>query len=174
MPRIDQLISAAVDAVRRSGALEEMTLTGVVSAVGSDGTVTVARDTDTYPKVRLLSALGRPTVGDLVVIHRGLGGWTCLGVAQTSNAPRIQRGTVLASNAAATSFSVAVTFPQPFSAVPSVTTDINSGSGSLRYWQSRANSVTAAGFSLFLLTTDAAAGAIDWSSVPVSWIATDL
>ncbi|MFF7408696.1 hypothetical protein [Streptomyces lydicus] len=79
MAAVDTLINATLDAVRKSGMLEAGALMATVSAVNSDGTATVTRGTDTYPKVRLLTGYNVPTVGDRVEILKTSGGWVCVG-----------------------------------------------------------------------------------------------
>lgn len=75
----DSLMSATLEHVRKSGALTENCRMGEVSAVGTDGTITVSAAGETLPRVRLLSSYPEPTVGALVSILRGSGGWICLG-----------------------------------------------------------------------------------------------
>lgn len=79
MAAIDAVIGAAINGVRKSGALESGALMATVTAVGTDGTVTVERGTDTYPKVRVLSGYTSPRTGDLVEIMKTAGGWVCIG-----------------------------------------------------------------------------------------------
>ncbi|MFF4952278.1 hypothetical protein [Streptomyces chattanoogensis] len=81
----DRLLDAVIKKVKDSGLLYSGILMGTVSAVGSDGTITVIRGTDTYPSVRLLSGYTSPAVNDTVEIMRTLGGWICLGALQTVN-----------------------------------------------------------------------------------------
>jgi hypothetical protein len=81
---IDAIIQSSVDAVKASGALESGALMGVVSAVGTDGTVTVTRGADVYPKVRLLSGYNNPAVADTVEMLKTVGGWVCLGRLRTA------------------------------------------------------------------------------------------
>lgn len=79
MAAIDRVIGAAVDSVKKSGVLEAGALMAIVSMVNSDGTVTVTRGDDTYPKVRRLSGYTGPAVGDVVEILRTSGGWVAIG-----------------------------------------------------------------------------------------------
>ncbi|MFI2187999.1 hypothetical protein [Streptomyces sioyaensis] len=83
MAGIDSLLSASVDAVKRSGAIENAALMATVSTVNSDGTVDVTRAGDSYPSVRLLTGYLIPTVGDSVEIIKTAGGWVCVGRLQT-------------------------------------------------------------------------------------------
>jgi hypothetical protein len=171
MAGIDNLLSASVDAVKRSGALENNALMATVSVINSDGTVDCTRTGDTYPSVRLLSSYLTPTVGDSVELLRTAGGWICVGALRTHSAPRMLSGTVSVSFTAATSTSVTVTFTRPFASTPNVVASIASGSGSARWFTARAINATTTGFTLFVLTSDAAAPAVDWVSLPVAWIA---
>ncbi|NED36686.1 hypothetical protein [Streptomyces sp. SID8499] len=79
----DRLVNAVIKKVKDSGLLWSGVLMGTVSAVGTNGTITVTRGTDTYPSVRLLASVA-PSVGDSVEIMRTLGGWVCLGVVQSA------------------------------------------------------------------------------------------
>jgi hypothetical protein len=81
---LDRIIAAVIDNIKKSGLLAQGTMAGTVSAVGSDGTVTVTRNGDTYPKVRRLVSYASPAVGHAVLIHRTLGGWVCLGQLATT------------------------------------------------------------------------------------------
>lgn len=85
MAAIDRVIGAAVDSVKKSGLVEAGVLMATVSVVNSDGTVTVTRGADTYPKVRLLSGYRDPTVSDIVEILKTAGGWVCVGKLRTTN-----------------------------------------------------------------------------------------
>ncbi|WP_326792040.1 hypothetical protein OHA79_09570 [Streptomyces sp. NBC_00841] len=80
---LDRIIAVVIDNIKKSGLLAQGTLSGTVSAVGTDGTVTVTRNADTYPKVRRLVSYTSPAVGHSVLIHRTLGGWVCLGQLAT-------------------------------------------------------------------------------------------
>ena len=60
----------------------DLARTGLVSAIGSDGTITVTVADSTYPAVRLLGCA--PAVGDLVTILRTAGGWVCVGAQAAS------------------------------------------------------------------------------------------
>lgn len=84
MSGLDILLGASVEAVKKSGALEDTALMAAVSAVNADGTVDVTRAGDTYPAVRLLNDYA-PVAGDLVQILKGRGGWVCLGRQATAD-----------------------------------------------------------------------------------------
>lgn len=70
-----------------------------------------------------------------------------------------------------TSFTRNITFTTPFTTVPHVSVNINSGAGPTARWGARAITVSTTGFTLFLFS-----GALGetgtWASVPVSWKAT--
>ncbi|MFE1763099.1 hypothetical protein ACFW81_02585 [Streptomyces angustmyceticus] len=83
MAGLDSLLGASVDAVKRSGAIENSALMATVAMVNTDGTVDVSRAGDTYPSVRLLTGYLMPTVGDSVEIIKTAGGWVCVGRLQT-------------------------------------------------------------------------------------------
>lgn len=128
MAAIDALIGASVAAVKKSGVIEGSALMATVSAVGTDGTVTATRGTDSYPKVRVLSGYQAPQAGDLVELLRAAGGWVCIGKLMTSNAPRIQSGQVSVAIPLANKWYTApVTFPKSFASTPIITATAASG-----------------------------------------------
>jgi hypothetical protein len=87
---------------------------------------------------------------------------------------RGQRGEALISFAAAVSATPAFVFPVAFppGVVPNVHVNINSNSGSTRYWTARAYGVTNTGFTFWFATSDAARVAEAWTNIPVQWTAT--
>lgn len=120
MAAIDKVIQASIDGVKRSGALESGALMGVVSAVDTGGTLTVARGTDVYPAVRILSGYNHPVVGDTVEILRTAGGWVCIGALRSSSAPRIQSGRATTPVPSGGFSDIAVTFSGAFPAAPRI------------------------------------------------------
>lgn len=71
------------------------------------------------------------------------------------------------------SFNLAITFTANlFTSAPNVHTNIATGSGVAAGWISRATSVTASGFNLYLAKVTAGENA--WSNIPVQWTATQL
>ncbi|MFI7009962.1 hypothetical protein [Streptomyces sp. NPDC050145] len=120
MTSVDRLIEAVLQQVRGSGMLEAGAMMGVVTAVGSDGTATVSRGSDIFPRVRLLAG-DVPAVGDRVELLRTAGGWVCLGALRRNSAPRVQSGTSSTPGGTANAWStVNVTFPTPFPTTPTV------------------------------------------------------
>jgi len=88
--------------------------------------------------------------------------------------PTIQsRMESVSSGGAVSSFTVAVTFDDayPSGVVPSVTTNIATGSGTFARWMSRAISITNTGFTLFIFRGDAADPTATWTNQPVNWTA---
>lgn len=81
---VDTLMTAVAASVADSGLLDSRARVATVSAVATDGTITVAVADGTIPRVRLLSGYASPTVGDLVVILSTVAGWVCLGATQTT------------------------------------------------------------------------------------------
>lgn len=80
--------------------MQETVRMATVTSVGTDGTVTVQRNDDVFPNVRVLSGYV-PAVGDVVEIATTLGGFVCLGKLvdwdtswqyPTINAPFFNRG----------------------------------------------------------------------------------
>lgn len=109
----DRLVNAVIRKVQESGVLWSGVQMATVSAVGTDGTITVTRDSDTFPRVRLLGSYA-PLVGDRVEIMRTLGGWVCLGPLQaaTSSVVDMRAGTVTITPSAANTPTFAnVTYP---------------------------------------------------------------
>lgn len=96
-----------------------------------------------------------------------------LEVSGKLTASNIQTGSVSVSFAALSQTTVAVTFPTayPVGTVPSVVTNINSGSGTTVRWGSRAISVTNTGFTLFVFKGDAADPAQTWTNIAVQYTA---
>lgn len=66
-----------------------------------------------------------------------------------------------------TSFTVAVTFTNPFILIPRVFVNINSGAGSTSGWGSRAINVDTTGFTIFVFGTSST-----WVDINVYWEAT--
>lgn len=78
---LDRIIAVVIDNIKKSGLLAQGTLSGTVSAVGTDGTVTVTRNADTYPKVQPAGVLHKPCRGPFRADSSHLG-W--LGVSRTT------------------------------------------------------------------------------------------
>ncbi|MGW3330623.1 hypothetical protein ACWDF9_08785 [Streptomyces rubiginosohelvolus] len=91
--------------------------------------------------------------------------------ADRLNAKDYQASTVLVSFTSQTSYTQAVTFPEPFPTAPIMNAEIASGSGTTGRFEARTINVSATGFTLFVLLTDTAEGADTWSNVPVHWTA---
>ncbi|MFD4000838.1 H-type lectin domain-containing protein [Streptomyces rubiginosohelvolus] len=87
------------------------------------------------------------------------------------NAKDYQAGVVLVSFTSQTSYTQAVTFPEPFPVAPIMNAEIASGSGATGRFEARPINVSATGFTLFALLTDTAEGADTWASQPVHWVA---
>ncbi|AUG87283.1 hypothetical protein HOS59_gp19 [Streptomyces phage Rowa] len=169
MAGLDSLLTASVDAVKKSGALEQNALMATVSVVNSNGTVDCTRAGDTYPSVRVLSSYQAPAVGHSVELLRSAGGWVCIGSLRTTTAPRIQTGTAVtpAWSGAVEWTEVAVTFPKPFGSTPTVVATpvsaITSGSTELEF---AVDGVTASGFQMRSRRSTS-------SVTTFNWIATD-
>ncbi|MFJ4960983.1 hypothetical protein ACIP6P_00690 [Streptomyces sp. NPDC088729] len=168
MAGLDALLGASVEAVKRSGALENNAFMATVSAVNSDGTVDCSRAGDAFPSVRVLSGYLNPRTGDSVEILRSAGGWVCVGAVMTSSAPRYQAGTANLA-VSGTSATLAVNFPNPFASLPVVVASLATGNGTFRYWSARAISASLTGFTAMALTSDAAAPSVTGESAPVAW-----
>ena len=149
IPYIDTVVSTVLGSVRKSGLLESFLVSGQVSTIGTDGTVTVTRGSDTYPKVRVLSGYLSPSVGDTVSILRGVSGWICPGRWRTNSAPRIQSAKVPGGSVTSNAWvDTAITFPIPFANVPRVVASASSGIGSGSDLKVIVDNETTAGFTL--------------------------
>lgn len=119
-----------------------------------------------------------PVPGELVALGLQGASWLVLGsLAGTPDGTaqpvrRIQSGTVLVSFTALAQTTLAVPFPFPFASVPQVMTNIASGAGETARWGSRAISVNASQFTLFVFDGDNPTATETWADVPVQWIAT--
>ena len=83
----------------------------------------------------------------------------------------IQRGVENVTFASAASHTRTITFPEPFSAPPIVHTNIAAAPGTIARWNSRAITVTATDFVLFVFKGDNADANVAWTDIPVHWIA---
>lgn len=115
-----------------------------------------------------------PAVGDVVSLlgQSSSAGtdptsWLVLGSASpgsTGLATGIQAGQVSLSFGPATSFTQLVTFATPYATAPNVMTNIASGAGSTAGWGSRAITVNATDFTLFVFGASST-----WVGIPVQW-----
>lgn len=88
-----------------------------------------------------------------------------------SPARALQDGIASVSFTSQTSYSQSVTFPTPFTTVPTMSVNIASGAGAAAHWDARAINVTTTGFTLFVFAPSGAT-AQTWSAIPVHWMAT--
>lgn len=109
-----------------------------------------------------------PVVGDNVAVVRQDSTWLGLGRTtdpNSGNFPQFQAGASDVTVAAATTATLAVTFATPFRDVPSVSTNINSGVAATAGWGSRAITVTATGFVIFIFGAAASfTASIQWQA----------
>ncbi|MEU4178206.1 hypothetical protein [Streptomyces sp. NPDC026589] len=87
------------------------------------------------------------------------------------NAKDYQAGVLLVSFTNLASYLLNQTFPDPFPVAPVMDVEIASGAGTTGRFEARAINVTATGWTLFVLITDAAEGPDTWSGVPIHWTA---
>lgn len=80
--------------------------------------------------------------------------------------------TELISFASAASYTQVITFDEAFPSVPAVMVSLNSPSGVAGKWTARAYNISATGFTLFILKTDAAEPNQAWTDQRVDWHAT--
>lgn len=111
-----------------------------------------------------------PNLGETVAIMRQDGTWMIMDRTQgpADATVKFQAGAISTNLAAATSALVPVVFAAPYAAIPSVATNISSGSGLLSGWGSRAINVTTTGFTVF------AFGAAATTTLPVQWQAQEM
>ena len=170
MPKpIDAILNAAADKAKSSRMVEESIRMGSVSAVATDGTITVTAAGSTFPKVRLLASTQVPVVGDSVEIANTLGGWVCLGVLRTSKAPRVQSGSLTMTSTTANEWSayVTVTFPIAFASAPIVVAMAQSGGPTVSAeMELKCTGVTSTSFQISQRRGSTSPGV-------VGWIATD-
>ncbi|WP_326678505.1 hypothetical protein [Streptomyces sp. NBC_01237] len=82
-----------------------------------------------------------------------------------------QAGQLVVSFTNLASYTLPVTFPEPFPVAPIMNCEIAAGAGSTGRFEARPINVTATGWTLFVLITDAAEGPDTWVGVPVHWTA---
>ncbi|MFD5901713.1 hypothetical protein ACFWHG_09440 [Streptomyces microflavus] len=87
------------------------------------------------------------------------------------NAKDYQANTLIVSFTNLASYTLNVTFPEPFPVPPIMSVEIAAGAGSTGRFEARAITVSATGWTLFVLLTDAAEGPDTWVGVPVHWTA---
>lgn len=80
-----------------------------------------------------------------------------------------RRGTVLMNFTTLSSATSIVNFGFTFPGIPTIVTNIDSGSGTTSRWESRAISATTTGFTMFVYQSQATTGT--WVDIPVSWVA---
>lgn len=90
------------------------------------------------------------------------------GATITNLANWTRRGTVLMSFSSVVSATAAVNFGFTFPGVPTVSTNIDTGTGSTARWESRAISITTTGFTMFVYQSQALTGS--WTDIPVSYV----
>lgn len=143
------------------------------TAVIRRGVVTTAPDASGLTKV----ALGGGTVdavalksfvlqvGDQVAVLADTDAYWIAGVIGAAIAP-VQSSARTLNVAAAATASLAVVFPRPFAATPSVFTNLSVAAGVGAGWISRATAVTATGFTIYLSGASATFTAtVDWLAV---------
>lgn len=150
--------------------------TGIVTAVNGDSLVV---DVSGVPIVAGYQRHYAPIEGDTVALAVQDASWLVLGAivaaspGSAEDGPRrVQSGTALVSFTTLASFTLAVTFPVPFTVVPQVVTNIASGAGNTARWGSRAITVTTDGFEIFVFDGDLPVANETWADIPVDWIAT--
>lgn len=95
-----------------------------------------------------------PVIGDSVAVLRQDQTWLIFGKTSSdgvgTTGPTYQAGSVSMTVAAVTSATTALTFARPFTRVPAVSGNINSGAGATANWHARAINVTTTGFTMFI------------------------
>lgn len=162
---IDVLVTeAARRSARETPAAARM---ATVSAVNGDGTVDVAIADGEIPRVRCLTQIYRPGVGDVVEILATAGGWVCLGRLQTSAAPRIQTGTGVSADSTSWVTNT-VAFPVPFASPPLVFTNVVAVSSGSQVTESCVSNVTTTGCQVRTRRSTGGAVTFMWLAVDFS------
>ncbi|MEU0990575.1 H-type lectin domain-containing protein [Streptomyces sp. NPDC005953] len=89
-------------------------------------------------------------------------------VVRTHKAHYGESGTAYFNFTGVRAHTMAITFGTPFPTAPRVYTNINSGHAAAEMWSSRAHSVTATGFQLYVYNPS---GTWSWSNMPIYWSA---
>jgi len=122
----------------------------------------------TYPLLSDRDALNpSPTAGDKCYVAETDGLYMYSGNIATWLRISPQAGKVQVSASAVSSVSTNVTFPEQFASIPAVFTNINSGSGSIAQWATRAITITSSGFTMFSFSTSNAT----FSNIDHQWVA---
>lgn len=87
------------------------------------------------------------------------------------NARDYQASQVVVSFTNLASYTQNIVFPEPFPTAPIMNCEIAAGAGSTGRFEARPINVTATGWTLFVLVTDASEGPDTWTGVPVHWTA---
>lgn len=87
------------------------------------------------------------------------------------NAKDYQAGQLLVSFTSLSSYTRVEVFPEPFPVAPIMSCEIASGAGVTGRFEARPINITATGWTLFVLITDAAEGVDTWVDQPVHWTA---
>lgn len=136
-----------------------------VTPTATDNTIPVLLDGDTST-INAQSLVGALPNGTRVpVLYVPPAGYIITGHVDDPGYVRSKAGLASFTFTSQTSASVAVTFDEPFDAVPVVTATIESTAGATNLWFVRAGLVTASGFTIVV----SASVAGTWSNVSVAW-----
>lgn len=80
-----------------------------------------------------------------------------------------RRGSITVNFTTVNTYTTSVSFGYTFPTAPTVSTNIDSSSGTTTRWLSRAINRTTTGFTLWVVSADSATAT--WSDVPVTWVA---
>lgn len=114
-----------------------------------------------------------PVLDETVAIMRQDGTWMIMDQTRSPDDPTLkyQAGVVTMSVTAAFNATLPVLFNVPYAVAPAVATNINSGSGSVFGWVSRAIGVSTTGFTMFIFHPTSVPNTF---SVPVQWQAQEM
>lgn len=111
-----------------------------------------------------------PVVGDTVALlgqcsdtGSDPASWLVIGSVNANPITELQAGQISMTVAAAASATQVVTFPQPFAVAPAIATNITSGAAATANWGSRAITVSATGFTMFIF------GPVNSFTTTVQW-----
>jgi hypothetical protein len=116
-----------------------------------------------------LAALASTVTNNIAAIATNTTGLSTANTNITNLQNWMRRGAVTMTFASSVSATTAVNFGFTFPGVPTVMTNIDSGSGSTSRWESRAITVTTTGFTMFVYQSQAIASA--WTDIPVNYVA---
>lgn len=168
---VSTLVGAIIENSRRLGLRWSIRpgIVNITTSVNSVSAVMVKVDGD-EEATPVISLIGRLLIGRRVfVLITEVGSYAVGFVGLPHFLHEGETGFEMTSGTAVSGTFVSVQFQKPFTRVPVVVTNINSGAGAMNSFTSRARAVTTTGFLLQLIS--ATAGVNTWTGVRVEWAA---